>query len=174
MLETHPFGDFVPKKTDYLLVGSFITKEAYDDQKKADYIWFYSNGGRNYFWPMLEQIYGVRLQTRKEMQKLLTTLGMAMVDIILSCERKKNSNLDVHLTNITYNIDGITKIVESYPLKTVYFTSRFVEASFKKVFKNLISQYPVQLITLPSPSPRYVLITKDQKLEKYSKLLPKL
>ena len=174
MLETHPFGDFVPENTKYLIVGSFTTKEAYDDEKKAEYVWYYSNGGRNHFWPMLSQIYGVELKTRNQMEQLLSSLGIALVDMILTCERKKKSNLDIQLTNITYNIEGITKIVSTQPLKAVYFTSRFVEDRFRKVFKELIGVYPTQLITLPSPSPRYVLMTNDQKLARYHQLLPKL
>lgn len=175
MIETHAFGDFVPRKINYLLVGSFTAKEAHDDQKKAAYVWFYSNGGRNQFWPMLEEIYNVKLQTRTQMQKLFKGLDMAMVDIISSCERKKNSSLDVHLTNITYNIQGITKVIKTYHPKTIYFTSQFTETRFRRVFKDIVDHYPASsLITLPSPSPRYVLMTRAQKLEVYKEHLPKL
>lgn len=175
VLETHPFGDFVPKITKYLLIGSFTTKEAFDESKKEKYVWYYSNGGRNQFWPLLEQIYKTNLQTRGEMQHLLQRLEMAMVDIILACERKKHSNLDVQLTNIVYNTEGITTIVKNNNLRKIYFTSKFVERSFTRVFKELISQYPnIELVTLPSPSPRYVLMTRRQKLRSYRKLLPNL
>jgi len=50
MIEVHPFGDFVPRNTQYLLLGSFTTKPS------DDYPWFYANG-RNYFWPILEEVY---------------------------------------------------------------------------------------------------------------------
>ena len=174
MIETHPFGVFTPPKAKYLILGSFTTKEAYDDKKKEAYTWFYSNGGRNQFWPILEEIYGTRLQTRGEMQKLFTKLGVALADIIYQCERKKRSNLDKNLTNIVYALEDITKILKNNPITKIFFTSRFVEKEFRKRFKEIVKDCPnIELITLPSPSPRYVLMTKAEKAKKYKELLPK-
>lgn len=173
MIETHPFGSFVPSNSRYLILGSFTTKEAYNGQQEK-YVWFYSNGGRNNFWPILEVIYGVNLKTRVEMQNLLTSLNMALADIIYQCERKKSSNLDVNLTNVVYAIDDLTKIITDNPIEKIFFTSRFVENRFRRIFKDLMTEHPqIELITLPSPSPRYVLMTKDQKINRYKELLPK-
>lgn len=174
MLETHPFGSFCPPNAKYLILGSFTTKEFYDNEKKKDYVWFYSNGGKNYFWPILAEVYKTPLKTRLEMQRLLTKLKIALADIIYQCERKKVSNLDVHLTNIVYAANDITNILKSNKIKKIFFTSRFVEHKFKTNFKKLIAQYPeTELIILPSPSPRYVQMTKAQKLAKYKELLPR-
>jgi hypoxanthine-DNA glycosylase len=175
MLETHPFGTFVPAHARYLLLGSFTTKEAYDPKKQAAYVWFYSNGGRNQFWPILEELYKTQLQTRSEMQRLFTDLHMALADIIYQCERKKTSNLDINLTNIVYAQADITKILHENKIDKIFFTSRFVEITFRKVFKDLITHYPqVELITLPSPSPRYAQMTKAEKIKRYKSLLPQL
>ena len=175
MVETHPFGSFMPSGARFLLLGSFTTKEAFDDQKKESYTWFYSNGGRNQFWPILEEVYGIKLQTRKEMQGLFVNLGMAIADIIYQCERKKNSNLDINLINIIYAIDDLTQILDSNQITRVFFTSRFVETKFRRIFREFINRRPgVELVTLPSPSPRYVQMTKKQKIKMYKKLLPKL
>lgn len=174
MIEVHPFGCFVPKNSKYLILGSFTTKEAYNGQQER-YIWFYSNGGRNNFWPILESIYGVSLKRRSEMEDLLTSLDITLADIIFQCERKKSSNLDVNLTNIVYAIEDVTRIVTDHPIEKIYFTSRFVEKHFRRIFKTIIQEHPnVKLITLPSPSPRYVLLTKNQKIKRYKKLLPKM
>lgn len=175
MIETHPFGSFVPNKAQYLLLGSFTTKEAFDDEKKAAYIWFYSNGGRNQFWPILEEIYERDLKTRASMQQLFIDLHMALADIIYQCERKKTSNLDVNLTNIVYAFDDTSKILKENKIEKIFFSSRFVENTFRRVFKLVISQYPkTELITLPSPSPRYAQMTKIEKIKRYRELLPKL
>lgn len=100
---------------------------------------------------------------------------MALADIIYQCERKKNSNLDVNLVNIVYAVKDITKILETNPITKIFFTSRGVEIKFRRIFKNIILHYPaIQLVTLPSPSPRYVLMTKVQKLRKYRELLPQI
>lgn len=108
------------------------------------------------------------------MQRLLINQEIALADIIYQCERKKVSNLDIHLTNIVFAINDITNILESNKIEKIFFTSRFVEHKFKTNFKKLIAQYPeIELITLPSPSPRYVQMTKLQKLAKYRELLPR-
>ncbi len=168
MLEKHPFGNFVPANTKYLFLGSFTGKlvEGYD--------WFYANK-RNQFWPILEAVYNINLPTKKEKQELFTRLGMAITDIILSCERRSNNNLDTNLINIVYNTQAIDDIIQSNKIKTIYFSSRFAEKLFKKEFKTFAQLRPkTSLVTLPSPSPRYATMSKYQKVEKYKKLLPKL
>ena len=173
MLETHPFGSFVPTSgAKYLMLGSFTTKEANDSS--FDYQWFYANK-RNHFWPIMRDVYCLPLQTRDEMEALFTSLDMSLADIIYQCERVKNSNLDINLINIVYAIDDLTKIITTQPIQTIFFTSRFVETKFKRIFKVLLSQHPnILLVTLPSPSPRYAQMTRSQKVAKYRQLLPKL
>ena len=172
MIETHPFGVFVPAKTKYLLLGSFTTKEAYDASKV--YEWFYSNG-RNQFWPIMEAVYGKEIKTRTEMQQLFVNLNMASADIIYQCERKKTSNLDINLTNIVYALDDISAIFDNAKIDKVFFTSRFVENKYRQIFKHILSHYPdIEYITLPSPSPRYAVMRKEDKIKKYREVLPRL
>lgn len=175
MIETHPFGVFAPPKAEYLVLGSFTTKEAYDEAKKKSYIWFYANGGRNQFWSILEEIYGVQLRTREQMQKLCRSLHLAVADIIYQCERSKRSNLDISLIKIVYNANGIKKLLKHYPIKKIMFSSHYVENKYRQHFRELIKCYPnIELVTLPSPSPRYVLMTRANKVRKYREIFPKL
>lgn len=168
MIEVHPFGDFIPKNSKYLLLGSFTTKP------KHDYVWFYANG-RNHFWPIMEEVFDVKLKTKDIQQKLFEDLHMALADIIYSCERKNGSNLDNNLTNIVYNIDGVTNIIRNSRIKKIFFSSRFVEGKFKQLFKDLVEQHPqIELIYLPSPSPRYAAMSRQEKIITYRKLLPSL
>ncbi len=168
MIEIHPFGNFVPPNTQHLLLGSFTTKPS------DDYLWFYANG-RNHFWPIMERAYGLKLDTKEKQQNLFIKLNMALADIILSCERKNNSSLDNNLTNITYNIKEVDDIIRKNNVKKVFFTSRFVESTFNKLFRKIIREYPeMNLIYLPSPSPRYAAISIQEKINCYKKLLPKL
>lgn len=168
MIEVHPFGDFIPSNSKYLLLGSFTTKP------KDDYVWFYANG-RNHFWSIMEDVYQIPLNTKSRQQKLFEDLNMALSDIIYSCERKNGSHLDNNLINIVYNIDGVSKIIRNNNIKKIFFTSRFVENIFKRLFNSLITEYPnIRLIYLPSPSPRYAAISKTEKIRKYQELLPKL
>jgi len=168
MIETHPFGDFVPENSKYLLLGSFTTKP------KDNYFWFYANG-RNHFWPIMQEVYSTPLDTKEKQQELFKDLGMALADIIYSCERLNNSNLDNNLTNIIYNVKGINKIFQYKDIQKIYFTSRFVEAAFNKLFGEIIeNNSKLKLTYLPSPSPRYAAMKKEEKVKIYKSLLPKL
>ena len=168
MIEKHPFGNFVPKRTKYLMLGSFVTKPS------NSYEWFYANG-RNQFWPIMQGVYGSEFRTKEHQQKLFTQLEIALADIILSCERGNNSNLDVNLFNITYNTQAIKNILIKNKIKKIFFTSRHVENLFSKVFQD-ISQLTneIELICLPSPSPRYAAMSKSEKISRYKQLLPRL
>src|SRR5258708_7565984 len=168
MIETHPFGNFVPKKAKYLMLGSFVTKPS------NQYEWFYANG-RNQFWPIMQEVYGLEFSTKRQQQKLFIQLEMALADIILSCERRNNSNLDVNLFNIVYNIQAIKDILKKNKIKKIFFTSRYVENLFNKLFKEFNWAIDkTELICLPSPSPRYAQMTKLEKISRYKRLLPKL
>ena len=169
MIETHPFGIFMPPKARYLLLGSF-TGKLIDDS----YDWFYTNG-RNQFWPILEQVYNLELRDKKIKQELFSKLNMGIGDIIYQCERRYGTNLDNNLINITYNIKPIKIALQNNQIRKIFFTSRFVEIKYKKVFKDVVqSSAKIDLITLPSPSPRYAQMSKEEKIKRYTKLLPKL
>lgn len=168
MIETHPFGNFVPKNAQYLLLGSFVAR------KVDGYEWFYDNK-RNHFWPIIETVYNLKLPTKEEKQALFTRLGIAVTDIILQCERKANNNADTSLTNMVFNTKAISEIIRENKVKIIFFSSRFVETLFRKHFKDIIGQHSeIKLITLPSPSPRYAIMTKTEKVTRYKDLLPKL
>ena len=169
MAETHPFGTFVPKKTEYFFLGSFTGKV-----ENPNYDWFYANG-RNQFWWIMENVYDLDLSTKAKKQELFTDLGMAITDIILACERRSNNNLDMNLINIVFNTEAIEKVIKENKLKVIYFSSRFAEKLFKKNFKKIILEHPeICLVTLPSPSPRYAAMSKAEKIKKYKELLPRL
>jgi len=168
MIEKHPFGNFVTKKTKYLMLGSFVTKPT------NPYEWFYANG-RNHFWLIMEEVYGLELKTKSTQKELFVHLKMALADIILSCERMKNSSLDVNLFNITYNTKVINDIIKQKKVEKIFFTSRFVENLFRRQFRDIVLEYSeIELICLPSPSPRYATMTKQAKIKRYKVLLPKL
>ncbi len=161
MLETHPYGSFVPPKAKFLLLGSFAARP------EPNYDWFYSTK-RNQFWSILEEVYNLELKTKKVKQQLFAKLKMAVADIISQCERRKNNNADTNLTNIVYNIKGIKRILNQNKIQKIYFSSRWVENKFRRLFKDVT----LELITLPSPSPHYAAMSKAEKIKRYKKLLP--
>lgn len=171
MLETNPFSVFCPLNAKYFILGSFVAK---DGKSGVSYEWYYSNG-RNQFWPILEEVYAVELKDKKTQQDLFRKLSIAIADIIYQCEREKNSSSDVHLTNFVYNISPIKKVFEKNSIEKILFTSRFVEKEYKRNFRGLIEEFPnIELITLPSPSPRYASMRKEEKIKRYAQILPQL
>jgi len=171
MIETHPFGAFCPPNAKYLILGSFTAKKNDGDDS---YDWFYVTK-RNQFWPILETVYNLKLDNKKAKQDLLTKLSIAITDIIYQCERKKDNSLDSNLINFVYNTPAIRKILWENPIKKILFSSRFVEKEFKKRFKDLIEEFSnIELITLPSPSPRYAAMSKEEKIRRYGQVFPKL
>lgn len=168
MIEVHPFEIFLPTKFEYLLLGSFTTNKVGLDCK---YDWYYGSK-RNQFWSIIENTYNVKLPDIKSKKNLFEKLHLGIADIIYSCERKDGNSSDSNLINIVYN-PKINKLISVPSLKTLYFSSRYVEKLFKKVYKNNLDPFPkLNLITLPSSSPRYALISKAEKIQLYKQLLP--
>jgi len=171
MLETNPFSVYCPPNAKYFILGSFAAK---DGKSGVTYDWYYSNG-RNQFWPILENVYNTELKNRQSQQDLFKKLSIAVADIIYQCERKNNSSLDVNLANFVYNLSPITKVLQENLIEKILFTSRFVEKEYKRHFKGLIEEFPnIELITLPSPSPRYATMQKEEKIRRYGQVFPKL
>jgi hypoxanthine-DNA glycosylase len=170
MIETHLFGIFVPPNAKYLLLGSFVARTY---SKNENYDWYY---GRkvNQFWPIIEKVYNTNLPNKKSKQKLFTKLGIAIGDIIHQCERRDGTNLDSNLINIVYNTSAIKKTLQENNIQKIFFTSRFVEKTYKTKLKELVSEFPhIELVTLPSPSPRYASMRKEEKIKRYKEILPK-
>jgi len=174
MIETHPFDSFIPPGAEYLILGSFAAKQSVKGEPYFDHNYdFYYGVKKNQFWTLLGKVYERDLRDTKSKKDLLIELHMAMADIIYQCERKNSSSLDGDLTNIIYAIDGIKEILDNNKISRIFFTSCYVENRFRRNFKDIINRYPaIDLVTLPSPSPRYVLITKEQKIKIYKELLP--
>ena len=173
MIETHPFGTFAPPGSTYLILGSFAGKEAADGTQPS-YDWFYALK-RNQFWPIMQAVYGRDLTSKQSKQELLTDLGMAIADIIYQCERNGHSNLDKNLANIVYATEPIAALLANNPIRKIFFTSRFTMTRFRSAFREIISRYPqIELVPLPSPSPRYALMSREEKIAAYKRLLPRL
>ena len=154
----------MPQNCQYLLLGSFVGRQKYE--------WFYDNG-RNQFWGILEAVYGLKLETKEKQQALCARLGLAVADIILACERKENNNKDNNLVKIVFNTQAITEIIKKKKIRKIFFSSKFAEKLFRKQFKGVMVEYPeIELVTLPSPSPRYARMSRAEKVRKYKELLP--
>jgi len=149
MIEKHPFGYYLPQNADKLILGSF---PCFNGQDYGD--WFYSGSSKNYFWPILGDIFNLPTEDIENKKKVCESHGFAITDIALTINRFNGSCSDSKIRIIESNADTINLIIEG-GIKKVYFTSKFVQKNFSILFPKI----KLQAFTLPSPSPaanRYI------------------
>lgn len=164
-VETHPFKAFIPENITTLIVGSFPGREIANRVLSEDE-WFYGSK-RNQLWKIISGVYGIDLQTKTEKQNLFKKHGIGMVDIFLRIKRTEDNNMDSSLEVIEYNDKKIKTILQNTQIKKIFFTSKFVEKAFLKLFPDVESGE-----CLPSPSPRYARMSLDEKINYYRLKLP--
>ena len=169
MIEKHPFKPFIPRGCRVLVIGSFPGRESTQEKRQDD--WFYG-ADRNQFWKLLENVYNRDLKTKSDKQQLFEKAKVGLTDIIESCERSENRNLNSNLINKVYNPSKILEIIEANEtIKKILFTSKGVRKEFCEHFS---IPENIDLIALPSPSPIYKRMSFQEKAENYKKHFPEL
>lgn len=162
-METHPHKPFVPQNATVLILGSFPPSQHAVAGKEE---WFYESK-YNQFWKIIREVYHRPLETVPEKKELFTEKGIAIADIFLTITRTGKSNSDQHLKVIEYNDEALKKIFGKQKFSTIFFTSKFVEKHFSKLFPG------IKGTSLPSPSPRFAKMTLAEKIDIYREKLPK-
>src|SRR3954463_10787758 len=119
-VEKNPFRYFLPKHPLSLIVGSF---PCYNGKDYGD--WFYSGSGKNHFWKLMSDTFGMPANDRAEKKALCEKFGIALTDIAYKIERKKNNCSDANLSILEFNKKGIDICLHA-GVQKVFFTSRFV------------------------------------------------
>ena len=164
-IETHPFKAYVPENATVIIVGSFPGREI-THKELSENEWFYGSK-RNQFWKIISGVYEADIPSKKEKQALFKEHGIGIVDIFLKIKRTQNNNMDSSLEVIEFNDKEIAAILKNPGIKKVFFTSRFVENVFKKLFPEIIIGK-----CLPSPSPRFARMSVQEKIDYYKLQLP--
>lgn len=165
-IETHPFTPFVPVNATVIIIGSFPGRDI-TQKKLSEDDWFYGTK-RNQFWNIISGVYDIELKSASDKKLLFTTKGIAIADIILQARRNAINNSDTNLEVIAYNDKAIKKILLHTSFQHIFFTSRFVENHFLKIFPETENGE-----CLPSPSPRYARMSMKEKISYYRERLPK-
>ena len=169
-VEIHPFGAFLPKNMRYLLVGTFPGKQY--SQLSQEEVWAdllaWSYAGKNQFWRIMEKIYNISLPDRRAKQLLFSELEIGLTDLIVSCSRKDNTNLDSNLTNITWNKAAFETFFQEKNNLTVFCTGKGVADILKKWFP----EHHDKIVSLPSPSPIYASMKLEEKISFYKNVFP--
>lgn len=155
----HPFPPILDQNTRVLFLGSFPSIASFEQA-------FYYAHPRNAFWPILETIFDVRLETNEAKKVFCMEKKIGLWDVIGSCERSNSS--DTNLKNCIPN--DFEKLLREYPnIQALAFTGKKSHDLFMKTFKDL----KVEKVLLPSTSPAHAAMKKEEKEKIYKEFLGK-
>jgi len=133
----HPFEPISNEYSRILILGTMPSVQS----RKAD---FYYSHPRNRFWQMLAMCYGQQLpQPIEEKMKLLLLNGIALWDVLASCEILASD--DSSIRNPVCN--DIATLVNGKPIRKILCNGKKAHSFCAKL------ELPVPLICTPSTSP---------------------
>ena len=157
MTYTHPFDPIIDQNTRILFLGSFPSIASFEQA-------FYYAHPRNAFWPIMESIFGVTLESNEAKKLFCLKKGIGLWDVIGSCERSNSS--DTNLKNCIPN-DFVKLLEEDLHIQVLGFTGKKSHDLFQKYFKNL----EIKKVLLPSTSPAHAAMKKEEKEKIYKEFL---
>lgn len=130
---------------------------------------------RNSFWHIITTLLGAETNLDYEQRKsLLLNNGIALWDVLNSCERK--GSLDSAIQNGTTSVNDFNRFFSEHPsIKAVFFNgSRAQQEYRKKVLPKLNKNLSdIEYHRLPSTSPAMASLTREQKLQQWAIILHK-
>lgn len=150
--ETHPYGEYFPKKCRLMIIGSFPIGKFTNPKRRKEILSheydFFFGGEKNLLWKLLSEVYGHPVRNVEDIKELLEKEGIAIGDVIKGCRRKNSRAADSDLYDIDWNVKLLEKI-RSKKIQMIYFTSKRVEGWFNQLFPETLD---LKKITLISPS----------------------
>jgi double-stranded uracil-DNA glycosylase len=123
---------------------------------------------RNAFWFIMGELYGAsRALPYLERLEKLQDAGVALWDVLESCEREGSLDSDIILESIVVN--DIPGLIKTLPNLELIATNG---GTASQLFKHYV-KYPPQIrwVQLPSSSPANARVTAEQKFQAWSELL---
>lgn len=137
---THPFEPLYDRNSKILILGSFPSV------KSREQMFFYGHP-RNRFWKVISAVFECDTpNTIDEKRQFLLTHGIALWDVIASCEITGSS--DSSIKNVTAN--DIAIILNSANIRNIFVNGKTAEKYFNKYIKNTVNR---EAVCLPSTSP---------------------
>lgn len=132
----HPFDPVYNKDSKILILGSFPSVRSREDG-------FYYGHPQNRFWKLLSSLFQVEFpQTVQERKTFLLQKGIALWDVIASCDIQNSS--DSSIRNVTPNpLDQIFAVSD---IQLIITNGKAADRLYRKYYKR-------EAICLPSTSP---------------------
>lgn len=187
----HPYEPYIPEGATKLIVGTIPPYRfcGVGERKLfATDVNFYYGSKDNYFWDLMAEITGRKLQhinsqeAVEERKALLAALKVGITDIVASCVHKDGKSDDKSLCEI--KCKPLDELLKQYSdIKTLIYTSRFVasqvnhfadkkyhdwskESKLDGAVYIKEKKYNVKILYSPSPS-ALRSISADKRLERY-------
>ena len=139
-MTNHPFGPLYNENSKVLILGSFPSVKSREEN-------FFYGHPQNRFWKVLSKVLDHKTpQTIDEKRELLLECGIALWDVIASCEIMGSS--DSSIKDVTAN--DISVILDAADIKKIYVNGKTAEKYFNKYIKNKTGR---EAVCLPSTSP---------------------
>ena len=136
MRVTHPFDPIWDENSHILILGSFPSVRSRADN-------FYYGHPQNRFWKVLAGLYAEPIpQTIEEKKAFLLRQGIALWDVISSCEIENSS--DVSIRNA--EINDLSTIFARADIRAVYTNGKAADKLYRKYHER-------EAVCLPSTSP---------------------
>lgn len=149
---SHELKPLFDKRSSVLILGTMPSPKS----REAG---FYYMHPQNRFWKMLAVALDEPFpKTAEERRKLCLRRGIALWDVLASCDIKGAS--DGSITNPVPN--DLPRIFAECRITAVFTTGKKAHALYRRFFPQLPED-----ICLPSPSPANRTITEDEMLEQY-------
>lgn len=133
------FEAFIDDDSKILILGSFPSVKSREQG-------FYYGNRQNRFWKIISQSFGAPLpQTVDEKKALLTANGIALWDVVISCEISGSMDKDIRDPQIA-DLDALTR---RYKLNAIITNGGTAQALLRKHFPQIAEKS----IALPSTSP---------------------
>lgn len=136
----HPIPPLFDEKSRILILGSFPSV------KSREAAFFYGHP-QNRYWSVVSRVLGLeKPETIEEKRRMMLAKGIAMWDVIASCEIEGSS--DSSIRNVTAN--DLSVILDSCKIEKIFVNGKTAEKYYKKY------TYPktgIKAVCLPSTSP---------------------
>ena len=155
----HPIEPVYDSQSRILILGSFPSV------KSREAMFFYGHP-RNRFWKVTAAVFGCRVpQTIEEKRSFLLTNGIAVWDVIASCEIEGSS--DSSIRNVTPN--DLSQILNAAPVEQIFVNGKTALKYYEKYLRPVTGR---EAICLPSTSPANAAWKLEKLTEAWSIILP--
>ena len=153
-LQNHEFPPVWNKNSKILILGSFPSVKSRQEG-------FFYGHPRNRFWRVLAAVLQCEQpETIKQKKKMLLTYGIALWDVIASCEIKGSS--DSSIRNVKAN--DFSTILSASQIQAVFTNGQTAGKLYHKYVQKMTG---LPAITLPSTSPANAAWSLEKLIERY-------